>query len=233
MLMNGLRHVRDLGFVALTGHRKSVTIEGIEMAFRDASPRMRYVMTRGYEKWDAWMAAKILTPEDVVLEAGAAIGFMAMYCLKVIGVRGVTMVEANPGLITAIRENFALNDLPKPSPIHAAVAGADGEISFGVNHNFWSSSVVQRENEKRITVPARTLPTLIAGMAIKPTALLMDIEGAEADIPVEHFASFRKIVIETHPKLMGAAPIDSLLAGLRELGFRDVDQTGGSYALAR
>jgi FkbM family methyltransferase len=194
---------------------------------------MRYVMSRGYEKGDAELAAQVLTPSDYVLEAGSAIGFMAIYCLKVIGIRGVRMVEANPNLASAIRDNFRRNGLANPDIIQAAVSASDGSISFGVNANFWSSSILSRANETRVEVPARTLPTLVSDMPTKPTALVMDIEGAEVDIPIEHFGLFEKVVIETHPKLVGEDATAKLLRGLEADGFRQVARMGGSYAYAR
>jgi FkbM family methyltransferase len=228
-----LRNLRDIAHYAATKSKETVNIEGVTLAFGDASPRMRYVMSRGYEKGDAELAARVLTEGDYVLEAGSAIGFMALYCLKVVGVRGVRMVEANPNLAPAIRDNFRRNGIAAPDIVQAAVSASDGSISFGVNANFWSSSILSRANETRVEVPARTLPTLVAEMASKPTALVMDIEGAEVDIPIEHFTLFEKVVIETHRKLVGEAATAKLLAGLEAAGFRQVARMGGSYAYAK
>lgn len=228
-----VREVRDHAFAAATVLKKTVEIEGVRLSLADVSPRMRFVMCRGYEKQDAELAAEILTPEDSVLEAGSAIGFLALFCIKRLGIRRYRMVEANPQMEPAIRRNFTLNGRSPPEITIAAVAAQDGEASFGVNRNFWSSSTVVRAGETRITVPARSLPSLVAEMGYQPTTLIMDIEGGEASIPHEHFNPFCKVVIETHRKLVGEGPIDRLLAALKADGFRQVGERGGSLAFTR
>jgi FkbM family methyltransferase len=228
-----IRKVRDQAFAAVTPFKKKVEVQGVTLSLEGVSARMRYVMCAGYEGEDARLAATLITPEDVVLEVGSAIGFLAIYCMKRLGVRGYCMVEANPNLIPAIRRNFALNGMAPPPIVHAAVCAEDGETAFGINRDFWSSSTLDRPGAATTTVPARSLPSLLAEQEFRPTTLIMDIEGGEASIPHSHFAPFDKVVIEVHPKLVGEGAISDLLSGLRSLGFREVGRTGGSYAFAR
>ncbi|MFL5542304.1 MAG: FkbM family methyltransferase [Longimicrobiaceae bacterium] len=228
-----VREVRDHAFAPATAWKRTVEIEGVRLALDGVSPRMRYVMCAGYERAVALLARALLTRDDSILEAGAAIGFIAAYCMKVIGIRDYTAVEANPALLEAIRRNAALNGIAPPRIVHAAVCAADGEVSFGVNRNFWSSSTFPRPGSTSICVHGRSLPSLLAEMASRPTALIMDIEGSEAALPAEHFASFDKLIVEVHPGLAGKPAIALLLAGLREQGFHLVDRAGGSYAFAK
>lgn len=143
------------------------------------------------------------------------------------------MVEANPEMIPVIRKNFLLNEMSSPLIIQAAVAEKDGELSFGINRNFWSSSTIRRAGERRVTVPAKSIPTLIASMEQRPTALIMDIEGGEARIPLDHLLLFDKIVMETHRKLVGNEPIDRILRQLAGNGFKEIARIGGSIAFRR
>jgi FkbM family methyltransferase len=232
-MLNAIREARDYAYMAATLLKHETSVEGIKLSLRQASPRMRYVMCRGYEIGDAHLAKLALTAEDSVLEAGTAIGFMALYCIKRIGVRNYWMVEANPALEQSIRENFALNDIAMPTLRIGAITGSDGPVRFGVNRNFWSSSTVKRQGEHRITVEGRSIPSMLAEMPFNPTTLIMDIEGGEASIPHDHFLHFQKIIIETHPKLVGDSPIDALLSFLRASGFQQVGKEGGSYAFHR
>ncbi|ALJ15658.1 FkbM family methyltransferase [Sphingopyxis macrogoltabida] len=226
------RKVRDALFAAT--HRNSVVdVAGITLTLDNASPRMRYVMHKGYETEDAELASAVLDENDVVLEAGSATGFLAIHCLKNIGVRSYDMVEANEEMIPVIHRNFELNGLASPKLTHAAVAAVDGTISFGINRDFWSSSTTSRKGERRVSVPSRSLPSLAKAMAVPPTALVMDIEGGEAAIPLDHFLLFEKIVIETHRKLVGDQPIEKLLAFLAEKGFAEIGRNGGSYAFRK
>ncbi|MBO9378992.1 FkbM family methyltransferase [Sphingomonas histidinilytica] len=231
--MNLIRVARDYAWSALTFPINTAKISGVKLSLEGASPRMRYVIMRGYESGDAALAAKVLDASDTVLEAGAAIGFMALYCIKNLGIRQYHMVEANCAMEREIKANFHLNGVPCPSLSIAALAAQDGSVSFGVNRDFWSSSILERTGEQRVTVPARSLPSLIAQLGYQPSALIIDIEGGETSIPLEHFALFQKIVIETHRKLVGHEAIDRLMHGLHQKGFRVVAQNGGSYALSR
>lgn len=227
------RTARDRLFDAATRSRRTTFVDGIELSLDDMSARMRYVMCHGYESGDAQLASRIVDAHDSVLEAGSGIGFIALYCIRKLGVRNYTMVEANPGLAAIIRKNFDLNAVACPSIVTAAVAAQDGEVSFNVSPDFWASSALGVQSGTRITVPALSIPTLLARMPYQPTTLVMDIEGSEADIPPVHFAPFRKIVMETHGRLVGTKRIDALLAGLEEAGFRRVARNRDSYALAR
>lgn len=224
-----IRVARDYAWSAVTFPLSTTTVSGVKLSLNGASPRMRYVLMRGYESGDAALAAAVLDANDTVLEAGTAIGFMAIYCMKHLGVRHYHMVEANPAMESEINANFNLNGIPRPGLSIAALAAEDGEI----NRNFWSSSTLERNGEQRITVLARSLPSLIAELNYQPSALIIDIEGGEGEIPLEHFSLFRKIIIETHRKLIGDAAIDKLMHGLNSLGFTIVAESGGSYALER
>jgi FkbM family methyltransferase len=171
--------------------------------------------------------------EDSVLEAGSGIGFIALFCMRKLHVRNYTMVEANPALAPIIRKNFVLNGVDCPSLVTAAVAARDGEISFSVSRDFWASSALRVQGASRVTVPALSIPTLLARIPYRPTTLVMDIEGSEADIPIEHFLPFRKIVMETHGRFVGTARIDALLASLGDRGFRRLAQHRDSYAFVQ
>lgn len=231
-MLNTVRYIRDQAFSLATRHKKTVEVEGVTLSLEGVSPRMRYVMSNGYEAEDAHLAAKILTSNDSVLEAGSAIGFLAVYCSK-LGVKNYCCVEANGSLAPAIRRNFALNNLPAPRVISAAITADDGEIDFGIHKNFWSSSTLSRAGANFVKVPARSLPSIVAELPFTPNVLVMDIEGGEVSIPKTHFAMFDKIVIETHPKLVGADKIDTLLSAIEEMGFKEIGRIGGSRAYTR
>lgn len=232
-MLNLVREARDHLFAAATAGRKSVEVEGVQLTLRGASPRMRYVMSRGYEAGDALLAAKVLESTDKVLEAGSAVGFVSLYCRKTIGISDYCLVEANPDLTETIGENYRLNGLGSPLVIHAAVAAEDGPIEFGVHKNFWSSSTVERGSQTRVSVPGRSIPSLLAEIPFRPNTLIMDIEGGEQFIPLEHFDLFDKVIIETHRKLVGDGPIDRLLIGMRQMGFNEAGRDSASFAFVR
>ncbi|RWP27957.1 FkbM family methyltransferase [Mesorhizobium sp.] len=229
MITNLARTVRDYAFAAATAGKKSVTVEGATLSLEGVSSRMRYVMFRGYETRDAELAEKFITKTDKVIEAGSSIGFMAITIIKNIGVSHYCMVEANPRLGKIVRENFRLSSVPFPIWKNVAVGASDGEISFGIGKNFWSSSTLARDNElERVTVPMVSVPTLLRDLPFSPNVLIMDIEGAETSIPASDFRHFDKLIIEFHPKLSGTATTDELKRGIIDQGFKEVASAGGT-----
>lgn len=229
------RAARDRVFSILTMHRRHATVLGISLSLTGASPRMRYVMFRGYEKADAALASRVLSPSDRVLELGSAAGFMALHCVRNIGIDAnhYAMVEANPELVRLAKQNFATNRVSFPVAMFAAVTAQDGPVTFHINRNYWSSSILPREQSEPTTVTGMTIPSIISTLSFAPNVLLMDIEGAEADIPPEHFNPFDKVIVEIHPKLIGRERAESLLRALTESRLRLVDRAGGTVAMTR
>lgn len=220
------------------GGRNMVEQVGVTLAVDhpEVSDRMYYVMSKDYESRDALLAGTVLTTESQVLELGSSSGFMAIYCRKIVGVRAYAMVEANPALESLITTNFRANGLdPNDTPlIKAAAAAEDGTLDFHVNENIWSSGIVNRGG-KTVRVPARSIPSILSELPFAPDTLIMDIEGSELAIPPDHFALFRNLVIEMHPKLFpdGRERTARLLGDLEQLGFQVRDRAGDSYVMVR
>jgi len=236
MLRPYARSLRNSLAALMLRNTPAVTLDGVHLSLHHPaiSNQMRYVLWRGYEQRDLPLLKEMMAPDDSVLVAGASIGFLSIYCRKIIGVKRVAMVEANDARGSLLAENFRLNGLAQEPFILGAVAGHDGDIEFHTHENFWSSSILTRSaTEKVSVVPAMTLPTILARLPFRPTTLIMDIEGGEAEIPGHHFDHFEKIMIELHPKLTGKEPADNLLAALEQLGFRILRAAGHSYALRR
>lgn len=236
MLRPYARSLRNSLATLMLRNTPAVTLDGVHLSLHHPaiSNQMRYVLWRGYEQRDIPLLKEMIAPDDSVLVAGASIGFLSIYCRKIIGVKHVAMVEANDALRSLLAENFRLNGLAQEPFILGAVAGHDGDIEFHTHENFWSSSILTRSTTEKVgIVPAMTLPTILARLPFRPTTLIMDIEGGEVEIPGHHFDHFEKIMIELHPKLTGKEPADNLLAALEQQGFRILRAAGHSYALRR
>lgn len=234
-----LKHaVRLLGYRFYRAVRPSTVVRhGVQLATRDPaiSAKMFHVMSQDYEATEVALASQWVTGDDNVLEVGSAVGFVGLYCIKNLGVRNYAMVEANPGLVRVAARNIALNEVDPPPPlIHAAVTGENGSTDFHLTPDFWSSSTIKRARQaETISVPAMTIPAVMAQLPFKPDTLIADIEGGETDIPLEHFAAFRKVIIETHARVVGKPAIEALLGGLARLGFERRAKRGLSHVLTR
>ena len=218
----------------VTAHQRTADAHGVALSLEGLSSKMRYVMQRGYETGDAILASRYLRPDDRVLELGSSIGFMAIVCIKQIGVRAYQMVEANPDLERHIRRNFDLNGLTPPPLMLVAAGASDGVVTFNVSRDAWASSALAAEHTTaRIAVPQMTIPSIAEAMTFTPNVLIVDIEGAEVDIPAEHFGAFDTVILETHPGIVGETAAQRLVDELAALGLARVDSIGDTLVLTR
>lgn len=234
------RAVKDLrnGFYRVVIRQKVANQQGIQLLLDhpEISPKMFGALRGHYENEDSELASRWLTSEDRVLEAGSSIGFVSLFCRVRLGISDYAMVEANSRLQDLMAKNYSLNglDLTDYPLVTGAVAAEDGSMSFHIGADFWSSSTVSRSNQvDTVTVPAYSIATILKMLRFKPNALIMDIEGGEVGIPAEHFASFDKIIMETHARLVGDEATEKLLNGLKVLGFVQRDRIDDSIALIR
>ena len=209
-------------------------LEGVKLDISKLSPLMKnHIRTGRYEVQERRLAQQSLTKNDVILELGGAIGFIGLYCRKVVGVKYHFSVEANPHTLEQLKRNYALNGLT-PNVIHAAAAASDGEITLNVGGEFWENSVVTKDDAKSITVPALSLGSLIQKMAEPPTVLVCDIEGAEQYLDFTQLPSgVKKIIIELHPEIIGLEPVNQILADFTAMGFKELTQEAGTWLLER
>jgi len=212
-----------------------VKLEGIALDVSKLSPLMKnHIRTGRYEVQERILAHRALTKDDVILELGGAIGFIGLFCRKVIGVKHHFSVEANPETLELLKRNYALNHL-QPDVIHAAAGAEDGEISLNIGGEFWENSVVNSAGANRsITVPAFSLRSLVAKMPESPTALVCDIEGAEQYLDFTQLpASVSKIIIELHPEMIGQERVGQILRDLAAMGFAEAAREAGTWLLTK
>ena len=97
------------------------TIHGVTLDISMLSPMMKNNILQGrYEFQERRLASQCLTSEDIVLELGGAIGFIGLFCRKVIGVRHHLTVEANPKTIELLKRNYRII-----IELHPSVVGED------------------------------------------------------------------------------------------------------------
>jgi FkbM family methyltransferase len=200
---------------------RTVKIEGVRLDVSGMSPVMKNNLRLGrYEVQERLLAARAVKKEDVILELGAAIGFIGLYCRKVLGVRDCISVEANPDTLQRLRHNYALNALT-PHVIHAAAASEDGELTLHADGDFWENSLIdQGRGTTSFTVPALSLASLVRGMRNTPTVLIADIEGAEQYLDFPSLPdSVRTIIMEVHPSVIGEEAVDRILSTLKSMRF--------------
>jgi FkbM family methyltransferase len=202
--------------------KKRATLHSVHLDISSLSPLMKNnILQDRYEFQERRLVQKCLTKDDVILELGGAIGFIGLFCRKVIGVKHHLTVEPNPNTLAMLRRNYALNQI-EPQVIQAAASSEDGQISLNIGGEFWENSIVTaNDNATQITVPSLSLHTIVKQMAASPTALICDIEGAETYLDFTQLPkTVTRIIIELHPSIVGEAANQRVIDQFHALGFK-------------
>jgi FkbM family methyltransferase len=167
------------------------------------------------------VVGKTLCPNDVVLEIGAGVGMVTLQCCRQIGADRVHTCEANPALLPVLKRSCELNGFA-PELISGMVGLEAGSQEFFVAKQFVSSSRYAHdasvEQREQTVVPVLALSALLA--RIQPTYLIMDAEGAEADLldPRVNLGCLNKVCVEVHPKIIGDTAINQIVRTLADQG---------------
>ncbi len=211
-----LRH-----WVRLVTWPSIVSIHGVQLPIPDdcSEPYRRALYCERHERRLALMIAAKLQPEDTVLEMGSGRGVLSTLCAKLIGSDRVFTFEANPALIPFIRRVYSLNAVC-PHLENAAVGTSEAQVSFYVNARTDSSSLLgSADKGEEILVRQVDINPLLA--MIKPTFLVVDIEGAEgAVLRAAKLDGVRIIALEIHKHLLGEEGIADLTATILSQGFK-------------
>lgn len=172
-----------------------------------------------YEVAEIKMVKYGIKPDDVVMEIGAGLGLISMYCAKKIGADRVFAYEANPALEQHIRDNYNLNNI-SPTLELCLVGEQVGEQTFYIENSFWSSSITPRTAEaKPIKVPMKSFNEEVR--RLNPSFLIIDVEGGEYEILKEaDFHNIQKISLELHEPIIGHEKVEFIKNRLFEAGFR-------------
>ena len=209
---------------ALNGRRMETGGLSLTLPAQKISPATIAGLASGqYERHEREAALADLRDGDRVLELGAGIGAMAMWISQARPDLSVTCVEGNPELAPLILQNFEVNRCGA-TLIEGLAALHEGEQTFYVSGDFWASSTRQPDaGAQAVRLPCIDVRRLLA--ETHPTILIVDIEGAEAEIlPALDLSGVRRVIVEVHPKLIDPPQVSKVLHSLFQAGF-DIDLT--------
>lgn len=190
-----------------------------------------------YETADLALMSRLLAPEDRFMVLGGGIGIAAALGARLTGGE-VVVVEANEALHGTILRQVAINggraEVVGAAVVADAEAYAGGTVAFAVAEEFWYSRIAEAAGRGAATVqvPVRSFQDLCD--LHRPTAVLIDIEGAEVSVlarPVPE--TLRTVIVEIHTPELGAPMTGALITGLVNQGFRVADQQGLTWAFIR
>ncbi|MEO9738901.1 MAG: FkbM family methyltransferase [Lentilitoribacter sp.] len=171
-----------------------------------------------------------LEPGDKVLEIGSGVGMIATTCASICGAENVTCYEPNPSTRDVIQRNFDLNGL-EVDLRSRALATQKGTIDFYFSDNIVSSSLIDQDFGGKTEVACDDIRDVIE--ELQPTAIVMDVEGAEIDLlPTATLSGVSKILVEMHPGIVGPEKVEELHACLERQGLhyrRDLCRSKVAY----
>ena len=194
---------------------------------------IRKMLFRGlYEDHERALVRQSLHEGDRVLEIGCGIGLVSLVATKVCGEGNVFSYEANPLTEKIIRENYRLNGW-KPNLFMKAITADGRRLKLFQHDNIIFSSLFDRGLEgDEIEIESVAISDAISRH--DPTAIVMDVEGAEEEIlPAANLDGVRVLILELHPHIIGADKVNDLVQDLENRGFSLREKSHKTYYLER
>jgi FkbM family methyltransferase len=177
-----------------------------------------------------------LKPGDTFIDCGANIGYYSLIASRIVGRHGnVFSIEASERIFRSMFTNLELNRCANVTPIHAAAAGEEGELSMFLHHetNLAHSTTVRSLADKKgmvfeTKVRANTLENLVGSSNLRNARMIkLDVEGAEPTVlaplfnSLDRFRTHTEWLIELAPRYCagGQDDVDTIFSAFREAGY--------------
>jgi FkbM family methyltransferase len=219
------------------GHRAKVRTpfgDIMELETGDFLPYTIYLT--GY--WEPIITRYIrrhLKPGDTFIDCGANVGYFSLIASRIVGRHGnVFSIEASEQIFRSMLANLELNRCANVTPIHAAAAGEEGELSIFLHesirgHSTTVRSLAEKEGMAFETkIRANTLEKLVGPSNLRNARIIkLDAEGAEPTIlaplfdSLDRFSSHTEWLIELSPNFYagGQDDVDTILGAFRDAGY--------------
>lgn len=218
-----------------TKNQTEINYHGVKLQLDCLPKGMQSVLRNGsYEIFEIKILPGFIGNEDRILEIGGAIGFLGLYCRKIIGVANLVSVEPNPKTLDYLKYNYKLNGIT-PNFIEAALTPENGLIDFYISDMFWEDSLLPNNTSlNKIKVEGLTFVDILKRCRFTPNVIIIDIEGAEKYIDFKQLPkSINKILIEIHPDMIGKRDAYKIIENLVMNGFAIEDSFGTAWALKK
>ena len=161
--------------------------------------------------WDGSLPLS-LTPEDVVLDVGAHVGFFAIPISS--QVWRVVAYEPSPANYKLLKRNIRSNKVENVIAVHAAIAPSTGPVTLNLGVQGTTGHSISNKKRGGVSVEVPGVSIVDAIDRWQPTVLKLDCEGAEWDIlsQLSHIQGVRMILAELHKvKPLQLAALEELL----------------------
>ena len=173
-----------------------------------------------YESGERALVKQFVRDGDRVLEAGGGIGVVSMTASRAAGKSGSVLVyEPNFKAADAIIANAQENDVVV-KVIKGALADESGTGFLSYEQSFIGGRIAHRESQESESqqVPLYDIRAVVS--EYKPTVLVMDVEGMEAQLVASTpLDGIEAVITEIHPSLLAAGDLSKMYQRLLDNGF--------------
>lgn len=198
----------------------TVPFDGFRLiGYRRGVPKgMIHALLAGdYERPERRAVKEVVRPGDRVVDIGACLGVVSLTAARIVGADNIVAFEPNPWAAAVATANFALNGLPVALE-RAAVGAAAGIATLAIDRRSWLGASLGGSLERRVEVPVLSIASVIT--AHRPTVLVLDAEGMEAEIlPACPMHDLKAVVVEFHRSALGPEAVGKLQQLLAAQGF--------------
>lgn len=199
---------------------------------------LKFMKEGRYESREGKILNQIIEEGERVLELGGGVGFISAIAAKNPKTVAVRTYEANPHLSEVIAATHKLNSVTNVE-IKTGVLVREARkstVPFYLRKDFWGSSLRRRDGEttaNEVMVPVYELSWVIG--EFRPTMIVCDIEGGEADLfDGRSLPGVTKVLVELHQPVIGPNGMKAIFDGFSQSGFYyDQDFSSGGVVLFR
>lgn len=168
------------GKIFVPNKPNSVNVEGFKLYIHEGKDLLSdsMLITKDYEPVETKAIKEIVKKGDVIIDAGANIGYYTILISKIVGPNGrVYAFEPEKSCFELLKKNCRENRCYNVVLINKALSDKEGEINFYIDEkDKASSSVIKNIDTNKTIVQTTTLDKEIS----EPVHFMkMDIEGAE------------------------------------------------------
>lgn len=184
----------------------TVRMEGLLVTFKTFSAQLGAYTDIFREKIYERLPGFRARPGDVIVDAGANVGFYTLYGARAVGPKGrVYAFEPNPEVFELLKRNAAQNGFGWVFCHPSALSSEEGDVFLTVSSRKTSTAEILRigKTSGGFEVKSTTLDSFVLKHGITQIDILkMDTEGAETDIVkggIERALPITKrVVMESH-----------------------------------
>lgn len=160
-------------------------LKGISL-FLDTSEPFQAEMAYGsYQNSVIEKILELAHQGDVVLTAGAQVGYVALALAKAVGPDGrVVAFEADPRMVELCRNNLALNSQYPVELIPQALGAVNGDLEISISSTPGQSSLaIAHHHLQYLKVPVRNGDEALAEIGVsRIDGMVLDVEGWETQV---------------------------------------------------